>query len=181
MLTPEDLSALAADSAIDIETGFGKRVRQARLKQDMAQRQLAHALGVDASAVSRLEQGGRAVRLGEAMMIAHALGTDIRELVYGPNNPTEETALLLKEIDNLQRDLAKTINTYLEKVASLRARLIHGVDVHETSAVDFSALGYTDAVMVEDLKNTLSPAADLNKALERALTLLYRNPDVPKR
>lgn len=49
----------------------------------MTQKQLADAVGLDASAISRLEQGSRAIRLGEAALIADVLKTDVRQLLYG--------------------------------------------------------------------------------------------------
>ncbi|MDX1878210.1 helix-turn-helix domain-containing protein [Mycolicibacterium sp. 141076] len=73
----------AAESAARVEADFGVRVREARQIVGMTQRQLADAVGLDASAISRLEQGSRAIRLGEAALIADALKTDVRQLVYG--------------------------------------------------------------------------------------------------
>lgn len=73
----------AAEAAAVAESDFGEHVREARQLLGMTQRQLGNAVGLDASAVSRLEQGLRAIRLGEAAQIAKALKTDIRRLLYG--------------------------------------------------------------------------------------------------
>lgn len=70
-------------AAAFVEAEFGARVREVRLSNKWTQRQLAEALGVDASAVSRIEQGTRAVRLAEAAAIADALGANLDALVYG--------------------------------------------------------------------------------------------------
>ncbi|GJO37422.1 hypothetical protein NJB1604_02210 [Mycobacterium marinum] len=69
------------------EAVFGERVRDARSKRQWTQRQLAERLNLDSSAVSRLEQGTRAVRLGEAALIARALNVDLDFLVYGELDP----------------------------------------------------------------------------------------------
>ena len=73
----------AVEAAARVETDFGARVRYARQFLGMTQRQLADAVGLDASAISRLEQGSRAIRLGEAALIADAVKADVRQLLYG--------------------------------------------------------------------------------------------------
>lgn len=62
----------------------------------MTQKQLAEAVGLDASAISRLEQGVRAIRLGEAALIAEALKCDIRQLLYGP--PEDQPDALISNV-----------------------------------------------------------------------------------
>jgi transcriptional regulator with XRE-family HTH domain len=84
-----DFQAAGLESGVqEVEAGFGERVKEARLKSGWTQRDLAAKLGVDASAVSRLEKGTRAIRLGEAAHIAIALGFDLGSLVYGPSLET---------------------------------------------------------------------------------------------
>ncbi|MCF6386522.1 helix-turn-helix domain-containing protein [Mycobacterium sp. MBM] len=79
-----ELSAVMV--AARVENDFGMRVRETRTIRGMTQRQLADAVGLDASAISRLEQGSRAIRLGEAALIADALKTDVKQLVYGDSS-----------------------------------------------------------------------------------------------
>ncbi|WP_195173596.1 helix-turn-helix domain-containing protein [Mycobacteroides abscessus] len=77
----------ASPRSQQIECNFGSRVRAARIRHGWTQAQLADALNVDASAISRLEQGARAVRLGEAVLIASALKVDVTSLL-DPQAPT---------------------------------------------------------------------------------------------
>jgi len=77
----------AQDDVQVTEAAFGERVRDARSRREWTQRQLAEKLNLDASAVSRLEQGTRAVRLGEAALIARVLNVDLGLLVYGDLDP----------------------------------------------------------------------------------------------
>ncbi len=66
------------------------RVAAARRARKWTQRQLGEELGLDASAVSRLEKGLRAVRLGEAALIARVLRMNIDSLVYGDDDPVAQ-------------------------------------------------------------------------------------------
>lgn len=71
------------------EAEFGARVKEARKQKQWTQKKLADLIGIDASAISRIEQGVRAIRLGEAAHIARALGSDLDELVFGGELPPE--------------------------------------------------------------------------------------------
>ncbi|WP_100465904.1 helix-turn-helix domain-containing protein [Mycobacteroides abscessus] len=83
-----------------VETGFGERVREARIVMGLTQRQLAERLDLDASAVSRLEQGARTIRLGEAALIAGVLNVELSELVFGTVGPAAEFRRLRNAADN---------------------------------------------------------------------------------
>jgi transcriptional regulator with XRE-family HTH domain len=108
----------AADRAVKVESDFGTRVREARQLLGMTQRELAFEVGLDASAISRLEQGSRAIRLGEAMLIADALKLDVRQLVYGKlsNDPLLE---LYGACDELERATAQLRNATYEAEQSV--------------------------------------------------------------
>ncbi|CPR83082.1 prophage regulatory ptotein [Mycobacteroides abscessus subsp. abscessus] len=93
----------AVDPAQAIETGFGERVRDFRIERGWTQRQLAERLSLDASAVSRLEQGTRAIRLGEAAQIAEVLGIDFADLVFGDLDPVSELQDLRNAADSHMR------------------------------------------------------------------------------
>ncbi|SKS68633.1 helix-turn-helix domain-containing protein [Mycobacteroides abscessus] len=93
----------AVDPVQAIETGFGERVRDFRIDRGWTQRQLAERLSLDASAVSRLEQGTRAIRLGEAAQIAEVLGIDFADLVFGDLDPVSELQDLRNAADSHMR------------------------------------------------------------------------------
>lgn len=64
---------------------FGQNVREARMRKNWSQRELAEALNVrsvklDPSAVTRIERGVRDVKLREALAIAECLDVDVQQL-----------------------------------------------------------------------------------------------------
>lgn len=119
------------DSDIDpvqrAENGFGERVRNARLRRKWTQRQLAERLQLDASAISRLEQGLRAVRLGEAALIARALDTDLEQLVFSDDIDPAEALQSLQESADRQMD--ETRSTAIE-LANTLLQMVSLVEEH---------------------------------------------------
>lgn len=96
-------SEKTADKAASVqqtEAGFGERVRDARQERKLSQKQLAEKLDLDASAISRLEQGARAIRLGEAALIARVLDVDLDFLVYGDLDPAAALRRARAQADN---------------------------------------------------------------------------------
>ena len=59
----------------------GIRIRKAREKQELLQRELADRAGVPVRTIGRIERGEVDVRLGTLKKIANALGLSVRELV----------------------------------------------------------------------------------------------------
>ncbi|OBG18340.1 hypothetical protein A5768_31840 [Mycolicibacterium fortuitum] len=93
----------SSDKAVSVqqtEAGFGERVRDARQERKWSQKQLAEKLALDASAISRLEQGTRAIRLGEAALIARVLDVDLDFLVYGDLDPVAALRRARAEADS---------------------------------------------------------------------------------
>lgn len=76
------------------EATFSKRVREERESAGLSQTELArkldgHGLKLDPTAITRLERGSRAIRLGEAVAIAEVLGQPLPEML----RPRIESAL----------------------------------------------------------------------------------------
>lgn len=149
-LTVGDLLS-AAEADAKLESDFGERVREARLLLGMTQRQLGNAVGLDASAISRLEQGSRAIRLGEAAQIAKALKADIRRLLYG--QLSDDPKLLLDstsdELENATiqlRNATYAVDVSLDHLSTT----LQDPDVREylsISSVDVdNVIGMCDAV-----------------------------------
>lgn len=114
----------AAEAGARAETAFGARVREARQIAGMTQRQLADTVGLDASAISRLEQGYRAIRLGEATLIAHALKRDLRQLVYGDlvDDPRLELYAAFDELEHAAaqvRDATRAAEFGIEQIKTV--------------------------------------------------------------
>ena len=86
-----------------IENRFGEAVLNGRHRQGLSQKAMAdlltdRGLAVDASAISRIEKGGRAIRLSEAAIIADVLGFSLADLER-PRDPRDELARLQKIIE----------------------------------------------------------------------------------
>lgn len=97
------------------EHHFAERVRAIRkglrlTQGDLAARLTDLGLGTTASSVNRIENGTRGVRLGEAHLIAAALGTDLASLVTPPDR------------DTAARDLREISRSLMAAEAELEAR-----------------------------------------------------------
>jgi transcriptional regulator with XRE-family HTH domain len=60
---------------------LGRRIAQLRAAADTSQRELAAAIGLDQSAVARIETGQRRVDAAEAVAIADYLGVGVDEII----------------------------------------------------------------------------------------------------
>ncbi len=77
------------------EERFGSRVREYRLDLGLTQGAFVsvlaeHGLSLDASAISRIEKGVRAVRLGEAHVISRAFGVELEDFLRSGMTDVEE-------------------------------------------------------------------------------------------
>ena len=75
------------DDSIDhreVLTGFGTRVRQLRLDQNMSQEELADLAGLDRSYIGGVERGERNVSLINISKIADALKVTIESVFNKP-------------------------------------------------------------------------------------------------
>ena len=77
------------------EERFGNRVREHRLALGLTQGAFAlvlaeHGLSLDASAISRIEKGIRALRLGEAHVIARTFGVELEDFLRSSMTDVEE-------------------------------------------------------------------------------------------
>jgi HTH-type transcriptional regulator, competence development regulator len=59
---------------------FGERIRELRIKQNMLLRQLASALDIDTSIISKIERGDRQLKKEQLSQITEILKADIEEL-----------------------------------------------------------------------------------------------------
>lgn len=77
-------------SAETFQREVGRRVRERRKALGLSQAELARRtdLGLDASAISRIESGGRSLQLFEASAIAEVLGSDLASIaVFDSETP----------------------------------------------------------------------------------------------
>jgi len=88
---------------LPIENRFGEEVLKTRRVQRLSQKDLAEGLSqrglaLDASAISRIEKGSRAIRLSEAAVIADALGFSLSDVEH-PRDPLEDSARIRQTIE----------------------------------------------------------------------------------
>jgi len=103
---------------------FGRMVREARLRQDMSQADLARRTGVNASSVSRAEGG--VVRPTEATVVslANALGLDVDRCLlaagYAPKNLKSVETLAASRGDgydnSLPLDVLQAVEVILDEL-----------------------------------------------------------------
>jgi transcriptional regulator with XRE-family HTH domain len=107
----------------EVESEFGQNVRTHREEWEWSQREFATRLtafgmSVDASAVSRLEKGTRAVRLGEASIIADVLQVELDELLSGDDSPrrvfSAERNFANRSMNEARSALSDMIQSFLQ-------------------------------------------------------------------
>lgn len=101
-----------------VESVFGRSMREARLRRGYSQKDLAEALAasdldLDASAISRMEKGTRALRLSEAIAVCDVLSTTLDQMLV-----LDRGAALARETIGLSKDFNAAIDAMDECVRS---------------------------------------------------------------
>lgn len=97
-----------------LDSRFGEIARDARQQRGWSQRALAdelrkkYELNLDNSAVTRIENGSRALRFGEALAIADCLGMNIAEF-FGSSSI--ESAMARVVVNQARRALTEALGT----------------------------------------------------------------------
>ena len=68
---------------LEIQTLFGKRIRELRIAKQLSQEDLAELCNLDRTYISSLERGKRNVSLRNIAVLAHSLGMSISTLMEG--------------------------------------------------------------------------------------------------
>ncbi|WP_367273381.1 helix-turn-helix domain-containing protein [Galactobacter sp.] len=105
-----------------VEQEVGQQVALLRSQASLTQRQLADKLtdagmAVDASAVSRIEKGQRALRVSEALILADVLDVDIDYLVSGVESPDRDFRTTRRAADAMMNRLAPSIADWLNALS----------------------------------------------------------------
>lgn len=84
-------------------TLLGQRVKEARSYLSLSQEEVAKAIGVPRSAISKIEDGSRGIDALELPKLAKVLGRNVEYLTGGADIPTkdEKVALLARAVDGL--------------------------------------------------------------------------------
>lgn len=106
-----------------VEERFGAEVAERRQVMGLSQKALAdrlaeYGLKVDASAISRVETGTRALRISEAIVIAQVLGFSLED-VADPLPPQHEFEQRRERLDKLLFALNATSQDAAEEVSGL--------------------------------------------------------------
>lgn len=114
------------DQTKSIEKQIGAEVARIRKVRKLTQKQFAEALttagmGVDATAVSRLEKGERSLRIAECVIIAEVLKMGVESLLRGVQTPAQRVREVIRDAElelvtaqrNLWRWLAYHYDTKL--------------------------------------------------------------------
>lgn len=145
------------------EAAFGLRVKEQRKQKKWTQKKLAEIIGIDASAISRIEQGVRAVRLGEAAQIAQALNTDLDELVFGGEVPPEVELQRSRDIAN------RTMHQIRFAAVELADSYLDIAELLSKHKGLFAALSYGE----ENEKNLPKTIPDYFKWVEKRIRAIY--------
>lgn len=111
------------DEGTRVEVIFGKGVKEMRAKRNWSQQALAErldqaGLNIDSSGVSRIENGTRALRLSEALLVASALDIDLDWLLRPA--PTPDVSERIEEaVADVRRDHQDLTND-VERLAQSR-------------------------------------------------------------
>ncbi|WP_412075398.1 helix-turn-helix domain-containing protein [Streptomyces xanthophaeus] len=141
---------------------FARRLRQERERLGISQAELARRMAallgtnVDSTAITRIEQQTRAVRLDEAVTAAQALGVPLITLVsddYARENEAEiqnqlaELALAEQEWERLRQKVHRITQTIQQLSAEREAFRSHALDVNPEAAGDYELDPETQAAL----------------------------------
>lgn len=141
---------------------FARRLRQERERLGVSQAELARRMAallgtnVDSTAITRIEQQTRAVRLDEAVTAAEALGVPLITLVsdnYARENEAEiqnqlaELALAEQEWERLRQKIHRVTQTIQQLSAERETFRSHAFDVNPETAGDYELHPETQAAL----------------------------------
>ncbi|MFJ2420232.1 helix-turn-helix domain-containing protein [Streptomyces brevispora] len=156
---------------------FARRLRQERERLGISQAELARRMAallgtnVDSTAITRIEQQTRAVRLDEAVTAAEALGVPLITLVsdnYARENEAEiqnhlaELALAEQEWERLRQKVYRITQTIQQLSAEREHFRSHALDVNPETASDYELDPETQAALdarMRDARN--KPAGEV--------------------
>lgn len=100
---------------------FGNRLREARLKKGLNQKELADAMGLTQASISQFEKGQRLPTPANITKLSEILEVP-RDFLAGEDKGEFEKTLLMRNIKELTPEAIKEINKYVDLIKS-RERL----------------------------------------------------------
>ncbi|MEW1548331.1 helix-turn-helix domain-containing protein [Streptomyces tsukubensis] len=150
---------------------FARRLRQERERLGISQAELARRMAallgtnLDSTAITRIEQQTRAVRLDEAVTAAKALGVPLVTLVsdsYARENEAEiqnqlaELALAEQEWERQRQKIHRITQTIQQLSAERESFCSHAMDVNPETVSDYALDPETQAALdarMRDVRN----------------------------
>jgi transcriptional regulator with XRE-family HTH domain len=154
---------------------FARRLRQERERLGISQKELARRMAallgtnVDSTAITRIEQQTRAVRLDEAVTAAEALGVPLITLVsdnYARENEAEiqnqlaELALAEQEWERLRQKIHRITQTIQHLSAEREALRSHSLEVDPDTVGDYDLDPETQAALDARMKSVSDKSAN---------------------
>jgi transcriptional regulator with XRE-family HTH domain len=102
------------------ERAFAEWVRDLRAERGLSQSALAAKVGLDPTAITRLERGTRSIRLNEAALIARHLGGDLKVMLRPPK---PSLASQIRRCEDQLEQVAETIRGAMALRGQLHAEL----------------------------------------------------------
>lgn len=96
---------------------FGNRLREARLRKDLSQNELADAMGLTQASISQFEKGQRLPTPANITKLSAILDVP-RDFLAGEDKGEFEKALLMRNIKQLTPESIKKINEFAEFIKS---------------------------------------------------------------
>ncbi|WP_080577989.1 helix-turn-helix domain-containing protein [Pseudomonas chlororaphis] len=112
-----------------MDNGFGKRLAHARAEKNLTQRELADAVGITWSQISRYEAGKAKPRLAVLLKLADALGTTSETLSGDAedDNGREITLMLTdqetKEIEKFAESESLNFNDAVQRIMAMGLKM----------------------------------------------------------
>lgn len=160
----------------DVRRNFGESVRRVRQVKGWSQRELADRLDIrlDPTAITRIENGTRDVKLAEAHSICSALGITIEDAVSYTPEPIENLRTTVVNLQNVHDLLGIYAQRFMFYQAPLAEQLV------EAEAVP--AETWVDEGMAREVKGILARARNqltwtIEGAIESGLMSYGEHPE----
>lgn len=119
---------MSMDQSRNIEKAIGEQISAARKIRKYTQKKFAevltqHGLPVDASAVSRMEKGERALKISECILVAESLDIDMQVLLRGIQTPAQELKETRQFADFCMHDMGQSFADWLSQLLVVKWEL----------------------------------------------------------
>lgn len=113
------------ESMRNVEKSIGESISAVRKMKKLTQKAFAEkltdqGLSVDASAISRMEKGERALRIAECLVVAEVLEVDLSFLLRGIQTPAQELKEIREFADFSMRSMAEPFHDWLTNLLHVK-------------------------------------------------------------